>query len=153
MSKYTDEIQKRREAKGKEHNNSSVYFEDYCPFGMMSASDFIHREALRACVCAGKGDIQGFLEHLVDVGVFADLAFDLFSSSEQAGAVLDSVCPYFRWSGKYEGGDSLIPVCATTWKPIADVWVESLCRGGFQEYGKCSSYRWVIGKKLKEQKK
>lgn len=63
----------RMEAKGKEHNNDSVSFASYCPFGRLSSSTLLHREALRVCVEDGRNNQTGADEHLIDLVVFAML--------------------------------------------------------------------------------
>lgn len=77
MHKLLELALQRMEAKGTEHNNSHVSFASYCPFGNLSASTLLHREALRVCVESDRNNQSGVDEHLVDVVVFAMLQWDL----------------------------------------------------------------------------
>jgi len=63
----------RLKSKAKEHNNDTVGFSNYCPFGDKSASSFLHREALRVCAMVEAGDEAGIEEHLIDTIVFGIL--------------------------------------------------------------------------------
>ena len=76
MYELLELAQRKLEQKGEEHNTGTVGFRDYCPFGLRSAATFVHREALRVCVCITRGNIDEVLEHLIDTVVFAILMWE-----------------------------------------------------------------------------
>jgi len=75
MTDFLEIVRERMSIKGDEHDTNQFDFAAYCPLGIKSASTLVHREALRVCACAEKGDVAGFLDHLIDTAVFATLAF------------------------------------------------------------------------------
>lgn len=73
----------RLKAKGEEHNTESITFNDYCPFGDMSAATFVHREALRVCALVQNGaNDEEVIEHLVDLVVFSQLFYSRLTGEE-----------------------------------------------------------------------
>jgi len=73
MYEILDLALRKLEQKGEEHNVGTIGFRDYCPFGLKSAATFVHREALRVCVCLARKRYGEVREHLVDMVVFAIL--------------------------------------------------------------------------------
>lgn len=132
MSGLFEESKKRREAKAKEHNSSSVSYRDYLPHGIKSAATFIHREALRVCACAERGDMDGVKEHLIDMATFGDLTYDeFFGPSPQ-------VCPYLI-SNVPEKARTL---CCASRRSVGEFWINSLCKSN--AFRRCSTYRNMV---------
>ena len=87
-TEFQFQVNLRRTKKAVEHNNTHIGFAEYCPHGLKSASSFVHREALRVCAELEAGHVKEALNHLIDVGVFADLMWDYASQiglEEQKG--------------------------------------------------------------------
>lgn len=124
----------RLDLKGREHNQGTITFRDYCPFGLKSAATFVHREALRVCMCIAKGDSAGVREHLIDVVVFSMLMWDnlcKLPEEEQPKVQEEGVCPYFREDC----------ICVLSNKSVASMWL-SMCKGiGLTTWRGCSTYK------------
>src|SRR4030042_6169189 len=127
MHELLKQAQDLDEKKGKEHNTGGITYASYCPFGALSSATLLHREALRVCACAEHGDIDGQLEHLRDVVVFAMKHYDYLVEHRPGVA-----CPYHAKCNH---------ACRVTGAPVDAMWW-SMCDGtGTIKFDTCRSYQ------------
>jgi hypothetical protein len=132
----------RLNTKSGEHNNKNITFGSYCPSGLKSAATLLHREALRVCACAESGDVDGMLEHLIDVGVYAVLTHGY--TVEQLYQIREKkqlACCYYHEAASAGQVGGLRHTCRTSCTEIDPMWWE-MCKGtGSVGWSACLAYR------------